>query len=612
MSGAGGGGGGGIDAGDADADADVDLGTVEVVRNYLVSASREMQRTLTRTAYNTVIYEALDFGISIYDRELNLVADSPGLSLFLGTNDYAIEKGVEYVGEGNMHPGDVYILNYPYWSSAHTLDVVLFAPLFVGDDLVGYAAICAHWLDLGQKDAGYVHDSTDVHQEGILFPGTRVYEGGEPNEAVLELLRFNSRIPEKVIGDLNAQVAAIETGRKRMVELYERYGAATVEACIDRILAHGEETARAGVRDLPDGTWTAVDHLDNDGVNDELVRMEVEITIDGDRFTADFSGSSDQVDGPINVPFGSTETMCKVGLKTLATPDEPSNGGHYAPLEVIAPEGNLFHATYPAPTFTLWASIVGVELVYEALAQGMPDRVPAGSGGDVCSVLFVGTDPDSGRMFVEGENAGVGWGGTDTHDGGNAQMHVSETLVQNLPVEVLESKTPVRIDRFELRQDSGGAGRYRGGLGVRRDYRVTEPVTSLTNIKKTRTTSWGLRGGQPGERNAVVLYPHEGWEDRIDLRVDNDDLYEDTEGKKWTGMFYGEFEAGEVVSNRSGGGGGYGDPFERDPAAVRADVRDGYVSRAAARDEYGVVLDDDGTVDREATERLRERERERQ
>jgi N-methylhydantoinase B len=592
----------------------VGTGTTEVIRNYLVSAASEMQRTLVRTAYNTVISNALDFGISIYDRELSLVADNPGLSLFLGSNDHAIRRCVEHVGEENLEPGDVLVMNYPYWSSAHALDVCLAAPTFVDGELVAHLVVRAHWLDLGQKDSGYVLDSTSVHQEGLLFPGTKVYEGGEPNEEILDLIRFNSRIPEKVVGDLNAQIAAVETGRDRVRELYERYGAATVEACIDRILAHGEETARAGVRDLPDGTWTAVDYADNDAITDDPVRLGVEVTIDGDRFAVDFSDSADETAGPINVPFGRTEAMCMLVCKTLTTPDEPSNGGHYAPLEVIAPEGSLFHATYPAPTFTLWTSMLGVELVYEALAQGMPERVPAGSGGDVCSIMFVGEDERTDELFVEGENAGVGWGGTDTHDGGNAQMHVTQTMLQGLPVEVLESKAPLRIERSTLRRDSGGAGEYRGGLGVRRDYRLLEPLRALSIVKKTRTTSWGLRGGQPGARNVVRLSLGDAdWADRIDVLADDEDLYDATAPTEtYTGMMHGEFEAGEVVSNRSGGGGGYGDPYDRDPAAVRADVRDGYVSRAAARDAYGVVVDADGVLDREATARLRERERERE
>ncbi|WP_255152236.1 hydantoinase B/oxoprolinase family protein [Halorarius halobius] len=572
------------------ATARTDPATVEIVRNYLHSAANEMQRTLIRTAYNTTIYEMLDFGISIYDADLNLVADSPGLTMFLGANDYSIKKGVEYVGEENLNPGDVVMMNYPYWSSAHTLDPCLFSPVFKddGEEIIGYTVVRAHWRDIGAKDAAYVHDSTEVYQEGILFPGTKVYKEGEPDDEIIELLRFNSRMPSATLGDLNAQVAAIRIGRRRLTELHERYGSATVTDAVDRILDHGEGQAREALRELPDGTWYAEDYLDDDGINDELVKMAVEVTIDGDDFRVDFSASSDEVDGPVNVPIGMTETTCKLALKTLTTPDEPSNAGHYEPLSVTAPEGNLFHATHPAPTFTLWPSMLGVETIFKALSKGMPDRLPAASGGDLGAIMVWGTDSDTGRMFMEGCNEGVGWGGTDDHDGANGVMHISETNVQNTPIEVLEHKAPIRIEHLEIRPDSGGSGRNRGGVGVKRDYRFLEDAKALATVKKTKTDNWGIGGGKPGARNAVVLRP--GTDEEVS-----------------TGTFRDSFSPDEVVSNRTAGGGGYGDPYERSPEAVRADVLDGYVTREAAREEYGVVVDEDGTVDREATEDLRGR-----
>ncbi|WP_255152231.1 hydantoinase B/oxoprolinase family protein [Halorarius halobius] len=564
-------------------EASVDSATVEVIRNYLQSAANEMQRTLIRTAYNTAIYEMLDFGISIYDADLNLVADSPGLTLFLGANDYSIEKGVEYVGEENLNPGDVVMMNYPYWSSAHTLDPCLFSPVFNddGEEIIGYTVVRAHWMDLGAKDAAYVHDSTEVYQEGLLFPGTKVYKEGEPDDEIIELLRFNTRVSEKVIGDLNAQIATLKVGRRRLQELHRKYGSETIATAVDRVATHGEEQARAALRELPDGTWYAEDYVDDDGINDELVKVAAEVTIDGDDFGIDFSASSDEVEGPINVPYGETITMGKLCLKTLTTPREPSNAGHYEPLSVTAPEGNLFHATHPAPTFTLWPSMLGVETVFKALSKGL-DSVPAHSGGDICAFMMWGDDPETGRSYMLGCNEGVGWGGTDEHDGANGLMHITESNVRNTPVEILEHKAPVEVECVELRTDSGGAGRQRGGLGIHRSYQFTADTNALVTVKKTKTDGWGVDGGTPGARNEVVLRPGTGEE-------------------RSTGTCRDSFAAGERLWNRSGGGGGYGDPYERPPEAVRADVVDGYVTREAAREEYGVVLDADGTVDETAT-----------
>lgn len=585
---------------------DPDPATVEVVRNYLSSAANEMQRTLVRTAYNTVIYEILDFGLSIYDRDLNLVADSPGLALFLGANDFAVRKGIDHVGRENLEPGDVVLLNYPYWNSSHTLDVCVFAPVFCEGELVGVTASRAHWLDIGAKDEGYVLDSTDVHQEGIIFPGTKVYRAGEPVEDVLDVIRFNTRLPDKVMGDLNAQVAALRTGAERLRELHEKYGTDVVDTSVQRVIAHGERTARERIDDLPDGTWRATDTLDNDGITDDPVPMGVEVTVEGSSFTVDFSPSADAADGPINIPLGRTEAVCKFCLKTLTTPNESVNEGHFAPLTVTAPEGNLFNAQYPHPTFTQWPSTLVIEVVFQAIAQGMPERMPASSGGDLNSVMLFGEDEDTGQGFVEANNDAVGWGATSDRDGPNALMHVAQTMVRNIPIEVFETKAPVRFDRLELREDSGGAGKHRGGLGVRRDYRITDPVGLLSVVKKTRSEGWGLRGGAPGARNAVVLFPGDApeFDDRITVFADNDHLYPDSEGR-WVGMMRGQFEPGDVVSNRSGGGGGYGDPFERPPEAVREDVADGYVSREGAREEYGVAITEDGSIDDEATDRLR-------
>jgi len=588
--------------------SDIDAATVEVIRNYLSSAANEMQRTLVRTSYNTIIYEILDFGISLYDANMNLVADSPGLSMFLGANDYGLKKGVEYVGKNNLEKGDIVIMNYPYWSSAHTLDVCLFSPIYHENEHIGYGVIRAHWLDLGAKDSGYVIDSTDMHQEGLVFPGTKIYKRGEPDEEIFELLRFNSRTPKKVIGDVNAQIAALKTGKQRLRELHDKYGSVTVNAAINRILRHGRRTTSQEVAALPDGTWSAVDYLDNDGISDEPVRMEAEVTIDDEDFIVDFSGSSKQVDGPINLPYGMTETICKLALKTLTTPEDPSNEGQYDPLSIVAPEGNLFHATYPAPTFTIWTGILGVELVYKALAKGMPNLVPASSGGDLCGVVLVAENSETGEMLIESSNEGVGWGATDGHDGANALMHISETRVKNIPIEVFENKIPIQFDELSLRQDSGGSGEYRGGLGVRRDYRFLDDIKAITLIKKTRTSGWGLNDGDAGDRNVVVVQSNgeDDWRDRFDFLVDNNSDYDPESNEQYTGMMQGTFKPDEVMSNRSGGGGGYGDPFDRDPELVQQDVLDGYVSRSGAEEDYGVVITDDGTVDWEATELLRE------
>ncbi|WP_433528185.1 hydantoinase B/oxoprolinase family protein [Micromonospora sp. CA-263727] len=558
----------------------LDGARVEVVRSYLLSAAEEMRATLIRTSFNPVIYEVHDFGLSIYDADLRLVAEATGLTFFLGANDYSLAKGVAYVGRENLHPGDVVLLNYPYWNAAHTYDATLFAPVFRPDpadadgdgELVGFLCVRAHWMDLGAKDPGYVLDSTDMHQEGLIFPGTKVVSRGEPVREIHELIRFNSRMPDAVLGDLHAQIAALRTGERRLLEIVEKFGRPTVAAAVDHIIADGEARTRAALAALPQGTWSAEDWLDDDGITDDPVKMRVTVTIADGRFTVDFAGSAPATRGPINMPFGATEAICKVILKSLTSPDEPSNAGTVAPLEVRAEPGTLFHAVYPQPTFTLWTGIVAVELILKALAQGMPERLPASSGGDVPGFMMVGADPGTGRIFAVSNNDLVGWGATADHDGMEAATHVSGSTGRGTPIEVMEARTGMFFERVEIRVDSGGAGRFRGGCGLRRDIRFVSSGEFLSVIKKTRSAPWALAGGLSPEPNQVVVFAGTGREARVSTCR--------------TGVV-----AGDRVSLLTAGGGGHGDPGLRDPEAVRRDVAEGYVSAEAARDIYGVDVD---------------------
>lgn len=593
-----------------------DPATTEVIRHYLVSAVTEMERTLVRTAYSTIIYEINDFGLSIFDAGLDLLADSTGLPLFLGANNFAIRETFEHGGFEELEPGDVLYMNVPYWSGAHTNDGVLIAPVFVDDRIVAHTVVRAHWTDMGGKDPGYILDSTSVHQEGIMIPGEKIVKRGEPNQEMLRILCANSRAPDTLVGDFHAEVASLRVGVGRVQELYRKYGAETVEASVARILEVGEEQARAAVRELPDGRWEAEDWMDNDGVTDDLVRIHVAVTIDRDDMEVDYSGSSEQVAGPINLAWGMADSAARICFKTVTTPDQPSNAGQFRPLSVVAPEGSLFNARYPAPMFTIWAGVLAMETIYKALAKAIPERVPASSGGDLGDPGFYGKEPYTGRQVWHQTNAGVGWGARHDRDGINTTQHISMCTVKNIPVEVVESRLPVMVERACLRQDSGGPGRFRGGLGSVRDYRFLAPFGALTIVKKTRTPGWGMEGGLPGAQNVSILIPDTSlpdWKEHrerdIVVYADNGYLYEDADQDRvHCGMFRGEFREGDVISYLAGGGGGYGDPFSRDPEAVREDVVDGYVSLEAALRDYGVVLTDHLEIDEEATRATRVRE----
>ena len=333
---------------------------------------------------------------------------------------------------------------------------------------------------------------------------------------------------------------------------------------------------KAALAELPKGTWTASDYIDDDGISDEPVPMQVTVTITDDNFTVDFAGSAPATRGPVNMPFGSTLAMCKVVFKSLTSPERPSNAGQMRALSVKAEEGTLFHAIYPAPTFTLWTGIVGLELIHKALAQAMPERMAASSGGDVPGFMMIGIHPDTKQMFAISNNDPVGWGGTPTHDGANALIHLSESIVRNTPIEVLEARTTMLMERVETRRDSGGAERIRGGLGIHRDIRFLTAGEFLTVMKKTKSPPWALAGGLEPEPSGMTIWPGTDREIRV-------------------GMYRTTLESGERFVNRTADGGGYGPPLHRPPEAVVADVLDGYVTPASAENIYGTVVHSDGS-----------------
>jgi N-methylhydantoinase B len=563
--------------------------TVEVIRNYLLSAANEMERNLMRTSYNTIIYEIRDFGLGIYDNQCRMLAESPGLAVFTRGNDYGLRKTVDFVGPENLQPGDLLLTSYPYWSSAHPLDVLAVSPIFYKDDLIGYTAIKQHWLDLGQKDAGYILDSIDVFQEGLLLPGVKIYKAGVLDKELLNIIRFNSRLPDRVIGDMNAQISASRTGERRVAELVGRFGLETFRAAVEQIFDHGERLARARLAELPKGTWTAEDYADDDGIDkDTMLKLKVTVTISDDEFIVDWTGSQPATKGPMNLPIGLTMGVSGLAFKGITTPDVPANEGHYRPLKVIAPPGEMMHAVAPAPTFTVWAGLLAPEVILKALAQAIPDRIPACSGGDVFDVMGFGVHPETGFPWLEATNEAVGFGAHRDGDGEDAIMHLSEPGCRNNPVEVLETKGPWIIEHYEMRRDSGGPGKNRGGAGVSRAYRFLYPSTALTLVKKTKSRPWGIGGGHEGEAGHVIVRAG-------------------TPEETIAGAIYDHFNAEDVLINNSGGGGGWGNPFERDPENVLWDVVNEYVSLESARRDYGVVVDPASMrIDHPATAALRD------
>lgn len=556
--------------------ARLDPVTLEVIRHSFIAAADEMKINLMRTAYNPIIYEVLDFSIGLFDTRGRMISQAAGLPIFLGNLGEAIKTVTSDVGLENFQPGDVYLINDTYTTGTHLNDVTVISPIFVEGDLLAFAASRAHWLDVGSRDpGGWASDTTEIYQEGIRLRSVRLYEAGQLNPSIARILRDNVRFTESVLGDMRAQIAAGRTGERRFAEVVARFGRSVVEEAIAEIIRQGELSSREAVRSIPDGVYSAEAFLDDDGMGIVEPPVKVKVIVAGDTMTFDLMGSAPQCRGPINCGLAATISACRVAFKCLTTPFEPVNEGHFAPLRFIIPEDCMFNARLPAPSGVYGIILMTlIDVILKALSPAFPDKVPAGHYCDVCAIFISGVDPRTGHPFLHVEPEGGGWGAFSNRDGESVLIAIADGDTRNIPVEVIENRFPLLVERYELRQDSGGAGKFRGGLGHYRDYRVLAPSVRLTTIQeRSKCPPWGLAGGKPAAYNTLVVNP---------------DSPRQLSLQKATGL---ELHEGDVISVRTGGGGGYGDPLERDPERVREDVIDGYVSLEAARSEYGVIVD---------------------
>ena len=551
---------------------DVEAGdpiTTEVVRHALNSAANQMKRALVRTSFSPVIYEVLDFAVAIYDRQLRLLSQAPTMPHFMGTLSFCIEGGVEAIGgEGKLLPGDVILYNWPYGVGAHAQDLAVIVPVFLdGKELIGYTANKAHWLDIGGKDP-YSTDTVDIFQEGTIYPGVRLYKGGELNEDVYRIIMANSRVPKALKGDLDSQIVGCRVGAKALEDVVHRFGIETFRTATEQMFDHGERIMRSYFERIPDGRYVASGQLDNDGISPASIPFEVAIEIEGSEVRLDFSKVPDEQNGPFNTPLPSTISISRVAMTMLAGFGEAPNEGHFRPLQVITREGSMFHPLPPAPCFLYgWPGLQAIEVIYNAIAKALPKAVPASSGGCICSLVSWGQREATGEPWVDGAPHPVGQGAWDGGDGGT-MMYISQSATRLAPMEVGESRNPWMIERIELAQDSCGPGQYRGGPGLNLHFRILEDTYITPVVERTQNPPWGLEGGGMARaNNAIVVYA-----DGSSIDV-----------PKITRFLVPK---GALLKMETGGGGGYGSPSARTPEAVQGDLRAGYITEDFARQHY--------------------------
>ena len=570
--------------------APVDPITFAVIRNGLVSAAHDMYTVFRRTAMLPLLYEFNDFGMSLFDHRLNMLSDAPGLPVFIGSLDLCVHETVEFLGgTDQLRPGDVLFNNHPYQTAGQTADAAVMEPIFHRGELIGYSALRGHMGDFGAINL-YPSNSTDLFQEGTLFPGLKLYDEGRLNETIITIVEANSRLPTETAGSILAGAGAVRACSRKVIALVEKYGLETYRAAVDELLDQGEKATRSALAAIPDGTYEYTDEMDSNGVDDQPVRLRCAVTVDGTDVTIDVSGSSQELHGPFNVPWGYTLTACRFALKRLTTPDLQPNSGNYRPVRVIAPRGSMLNPEPPAPVFcSVWAALRLGDMIVQALAPALPDRAPAESGGDIMAALAYVTDPQSGHVSFFIDLGGLGHGATSSSDGLSAAIHPVQAGSESMPAEILEARMPVLKRRFELVQDSGGPGRFRGGLATSAEFEFRgDGVASIVAEKTAKDPPRGLAGGRPApDTNAVWLFPGTDRELRLGKNAGVPIL------------------RGDTCIVQPAGGGGYGDPLGRDPALVAADVLGEYVSPEQAREAYGVVLDGSGRVDAVATAALR-------
>lgn len=573
----------------------IDVITAEIVRNALTSAAIEMNKTLVRTAFNPLLYDIQDFGIAIVSADGDLWAEAPGVTVFLGCTPDTVRTGLQKYGRAGFTEGDLILVNDPFLTGTHISDTSLYMPVFAEGALIAFAIVTAHWADIGGRTpGGWDVDSTEVFQEGMCFTHQKLISAGGLNQDLLDLITANVRLPDIVRGDLDAQIAACRQGAERVQALCQKYGAKTVNQSMDFVIERTSEAMRHAVLDIPDGTYGAQVDLDHDGVvKDVQPRVAVALEVMGDRIKVSFDGSSPRTVGPINVPEIGTRSAVKAAVKGLLAPLDPTNEGHFAFLEFDIAPGLVVSAERPAPCDSFGYVVNAlIEVAQLAMARAVPERARAGSY-QLLGIYFFRIDPHVGAPFIMIDAVDGGHGALPHADGATL-IFVADGDTPNLPAEVMETRYPIRMERFESLASTAGAGRFRGGLGVIREYRVLEPGTYMkTALDSTiQPLAKGVLGGEDGKPTEILLWAGTDRETNVPDRV---------------GMF--ALEPDDLVMLRAGGGGGYGPPMERDPALVAKDVRDEFVSVEQADRIYGVIITSDGldpVVDADATRIRRE------
>jgi N-methylhydantoinase B len=543
--------------------------TLEIIQNSLQAAADEMFAAMRRTAMSAIIYEVLDMGTGITDKHGDLAGSGAGIPAFVGVLDKTVKKLIEKFSQpGDIEPGDVFMTNDPYNGGVtHLNDMILAMPVFVDDEIVAWTADIAHWNDVGGMVPGSMStDATEIFQEGMIYPGVKLIARGTPIQSVFDILTANCRMPDFLTGDLWAGVAAVRVGERRILEIVNKYSKDVFLHAVEEYLDYGEQVSLNALKQLPKGAFSMEENQDNG----QVYTITVEIT--DDEFIVDLRGNPDQDSGPFNMSADIAVVSCQMAFKNITSPDRLANGGTFRPLKVLLRHGSVFNPKYPAAMGIYYE--IGIrlhDLILRCLAKHMTDRIPAGSFASVCGTLFGGIHPDTGRPYAVIEPELGGWGGSPIADGMPGQFCAFHGETYNCPAEVAEARYGVTVDYLSFHNEEGGEGQYRGGKGVRVDYRIRSDNAWLTvAYTRSKYPPWSLKGGQPGSPNHIIVRRANGDSERHSvvsgLTLNRDD----------------------VIQVMTATGAGWGDPKKRDKVLVKEDLKNGYITQAQAERYYAV------------------------
>jgi len=551
--------------------------TLEIIQDALVSAGDEMFKTLERTSMSPIIYESLDYAVGITDAQGELLAQGNGATAFLAALDSVVRATLVKYNEANpLKQGDVVIANTPYaGGGTHLSDVSVIYPIFYNDELIAFTVNKAHWTELGGTYPGSVSTvATEIYQEGMHFPFIKIKSKGVLNDAIIDMIKVNVRLPDSTLGDLFAGIAAAEVGAKRVITIIEKYGFETFMKAKEDFLNYGERMCIEALKEIPNGVYEGESVIEDNGFGEGPFPIKAKITVTDTEFIADFNGSHPQVKGATNLTYSGLVTACRSLFKSITTPRMDANGGAFRPMKVVCEPGTIVSAEAPSAVSVYYEVMVTtIDLIWKILAPLIPEKLPAGHMRSICATYISGNHQDTGKFYIQAEPLAGGWGASSAHDGNRGQLSCSSGESFNIPIEIREMRYGLQVEQYAFHNEGGGYGEFQGGNGQYMDYKIVSDgayVTAAFLGEKTKT--WGMNGGHDGSYNYFMIIKKSGEKERHSLG---------------TNMY---LDKGDILRCVTATGGGYGNPTKRPKKQVLLDVKNGYITQKEAEEIYEVTF----------------------